>query len=392
MSAIRALYVTGSKGSGQAAYEKYANKVFEELEKIGEKKGLLLEEVSVSSPISFPFSSHALEYGVLPLKVRLSHKNDLVHAAHQGLAHVLLPHFRRKVATCLDVIPFAFPEDYANNWLRKRLLWVMKKGLLAADELITISEFSRGEIEKHLGFPAEKITVAYPAVDHSVFKPGGKKSGWIAKNNSGIENKSGSGGENKRGNTNNKKYGESKQQKTVLYVGSEQPRKNLGVLLASFAIAKKQLGEFDLKFVKVGKPQWKTGRHAFLAKARELGIEKNILFVDSASEQQLAEIYRSADVFVFPSLYEGFGLPPLEAMACGTPVVCSNSASLPEVVGDAALSLPPDNKLYFAKAIVKILGDEKYAGELSRRGLKQARKFTWKAAAQKVFEAYEKVW
>lgn len=364
---IRALYVTGARGSGLAAYEKYANSVYAELKKM---RALEVEEVSVSTPIRFPFSQHALDYGVLPLKVRLTHKDDLVHASHQGLAHVLLSSKRRRVVTCLDVIPFAFRKEYADSWLKKRLLWVMSKGIRSAEAVVTISEFSKAEITKHLGVPEEKIFVAYPAVDHSVFKPA-----------------DGRGKESKK-IVSAKRHGK---QKTVLYVGSEQPRKNLEVLLAAFAIAKKQVP--SLRLVKVGMPQWKTGRSNFLAKARQLGVEKEIQIIESVpSEEKLAQIYRSADVFVFPSLYEGFGLPPLEAMACGTPVVCSNAASLPEVVGDAALSLPPDNKLYFAKAIVKILGDEGYAAELRRKGLKQAKKFSWKNAARKVFDAYEKVW
>ncbi len=358
MEKMRALYVTGAKGSGQAAYEKYANKVYDELQAM---EGLEISEVAVKTPISFPFSQHALDYGLLPLKVRLSHSNDLVHAAHQGLAHVLLPQKRRKVVTCLDVIPFAFKEEYANNWLKKRLLWLTAKGIKSADAVVTISDFSKLEIQKYLGIHADKISIAYPAVDHSVFKPSESKNA-----------------------TRNK-------QKTVLYVGSEQPRKNLGVLLEAFALAKKQIP--NMRLLKVGKPQWKTGRQDFIFKAQELGVAKDIEIIDSvAGEGKLAQIYRSADVFVFPSLYEGFGLPPLEAMACATPVVCSNSSSLPEVVGDAALSVEPNNAKQFANGIVKILSDEKYASQLRSKGLKQAKKFSWKQAAQKVFEAYQRVW
>jgi len=357
---MRALYVVGEKTSSHAAYEKYADNVYAELKKL---EGLEISEVGISSPIQFPFRQHALEYAILPWKVRLSHKDDIVHASHQGLAHVLFGHSHRKVATCLDVIPFAFPKDYATNWLRRRLLWIMRKGLQSADEIVTISKFSAKEIEKHLQIPASSMTIAYPAVDASVFKPGKPIT---AKTKS------------------------SKTPKTILYVGSEQPRKNLGVLLEAFARAKKTFP--SLRLVKVGKPQWKTGRHDFLAKARGLGVEKDIKFVEGVGESQLAQLYQKADLFAFPSLYEGFGMPPLEAMACGTPVVCSNASSLPEVTGDAALSFNPKDAGELAEKMLKVLGSEKTAASLKQKGIRRAKQFTWENAARQVLKAYEKAW
>jgi glycosyltransferase involved in cell wall biosynthesis len=116
-----------------------------------------------------------------------------------------------------------------------------------------------------------------------------------------------------------------------------------------------------------------------------------VLFVDHPSQGDLARFYSAADVFVFPSLYEGFGMPPLEAMACGAPVAASNAASLPEVVGDAALLFDPLDVEAIAATILRVLGDEALAGDLRARGLARAAQFTWERAARDTAAVYERV-
>jgi len=177
----------------------------------------------------------------------------------------------------------------------------------------------------------------------------------------------------------------------LLYVGSEHPRKNLPFLLRVF----KELrpGFPGLKLVKVGRAG--GGEADFRAGTgraiRELGLEADVVFRDFVSQAELVELYRDAAVFCFPSLYEGFGWPPLEAMACGCPVVASSRTSVPEVVGDGGRLCPPDDVAPWAEAVGAILEEPAVARELRERGLARARHFTWQAAARKVLAVYREL-
>ncbi|MBI3587829.1 glycosyltransferase family 4 protein [Candidatus Micrarchaeota archaeon] len=350
-------YVTGAMGEGKSGYSKYAFSVLAQLKKMD---GLRVGKVAFNPDSRIPHSGLIADYSLLPVKVGLRHSLQkgvkVTHIATHGLAYLSLLGNRPSVITVFDAIPFEKTAGWGNP-VKKAVLALMKRGIRKADAIITISQFSKKEISRLLGVPAQKIRVAYPAVDPRIYSPHGPKFGW---------------------------------HDAVLYVGSEQPRKNLGVLLESFAIAKKTIP--SLRLVKVGAPQWRTGRHEFISHARRLGVLDAIEFIEGGSDEQaMAKIYRSASVLVFPSKMEGFGLPPLEAMACGTPVICSNAASLPEVVGKAAITLPPDDVEGFAKAIVQVVRDRKLAARLAKAGLLRAKKFSWKQTAMKTREVYERM-
>lgn len=123
----------------------------------------------------------------------------------------------------------------------------------------------------------------------------------------------------------------------------------------------------------------------------ELGLQDRVRFAGYLDEEDLPLWYAAASVFVFPSIYEGFGMPPLEAMACGTPVVTSNSSSLPEVVGEAGVMVSPHDAEGFAKAIMRLLDDADLAADLRERGIAQAQRFTWKQAAERTLAVYKQV-
>jgi glycosyltransferase involved in cell wall biosynthesis len=142
----------------------------------------------------------------------------------------------------------------------------------------------------------------------------------------------------------------------------------------------------DLALLKVGQPEVLEQRERALSVARGLGVSDGIYFVGHASVN-LPELYNLADLFVFPSLYEGFGLPPLEAMACGTPVVCSNTSSLPEVVGDAAVTCEP-NVHSLAEAMGRVLDNPALSRELAHRGRRHAQTQSWTRAAAATIEVY----
>ena len=346
---MKVSYVTGSPVPEKSGYGKYALTVLRELKST---PGLQVKEIRSHVPVDFPYRNVLLDFSVTPVKTLVSARGAITHASSQGLAFLGLLGVRPFVVTAYDAIPFALGEERKSP-AKQAIIRLMAAGLNQADAIITISEFSRRELSRLVGLDRRRIFVAYPGVDRAVFRPGREK----------------------------------RDLNTVLYVGSEQPRKNTGVLLEAFAMAKRRRP--GLKLLKVGVPQWRTGRGDFLAKARELGVQDSISFVEGVSEGRLASIYRSAGVLVFPSTYEGFGLPPLEAMACGLPVVCSSAASLPEVVGNAAITHKPADADAFAAGILEVLCDKRAWSRRSKAGVERAKRFTWKRAAEETVKVYK---
>ncbi len=164
----------------------------------------------------------------------------------------------------------------------------------------------------------------------------------------------------------------------VLHVGRVQPRKNLARLVEAFAQIRDCVK--DLVLVLAGREVW--GRRRLLERIRELGLADRVIMPGYVAESDLAALYSGARVYAFPSLYEGFGFPALEAMACGTPVVCSNTASLPELVGDAALTVAPTDVDALAGALQRLLLDESLRQTMIARGLERARLFSWESCAR----------
>lgn len=173
----------------------------------------------------------------------------------------------------------------------------------------------------------------------------------------------------------------------ILYVGSFDARKNLLGLLNAFSKLRQHLPAW--KLVIVGARKWKST--PVFEVVQRLQLEEYVHFTGFVEEADLPALYNGADLFVFPSLYEGFGLPVLEAMACGIPVVTSNTSSLPEVAGDAALLVDPMDVEAIAAAMQQVLSDPGLAAELRRRGLEQASKFSWERTARETLAVYEKV-
>ena len=182
-----------------------------------------------------------------------------------------------------------------------------------------------------------------------------------------------------------KKYGVA--ERFILHVGTIQPRKNLTTLLEAFAAVRSR--HPDVGLVLAGAKGWLFDE--FFERLRRSGLEAAVTLTGQVPDQDLPGLYRSAEFFAYPSVYEGFGLPPLEAMACGLPVVCSNAASLPEVVGDAGLLLPPRDVSEWVRAIDRLLDDAQLRAELSAKGVARARRFSWDAATDRTFEVYRSV-
>jgi glycosyltransferase involved in cell wall biosynthesis len=179
----------------------------------------------------------------------------------------------------------------------------------------------------------------------------------------------------------------------ILYNGSKKPHKNVELLLEAFHLSKKK-SKIDCLLVITGRRE-KTDKETDFStidkKICSLRIEKDVICIGELSSEDLSLLYNAASVFVFPSLYEGFGLPPLEAMACGCPVVVSNISSLPEICGDAALYIDPHNVDSLCDGIQKILSDKNLRNMMIQKGLERVKSFSWDSCARKTLAVYEEV-
>jgi len=283
-------------------------------------------------------------------------ERDIVHLPNQNFARYALFLNNPFIVTVHDVIRFCF--DFSDETVSEKLLLKLDiRGIKRANRIIAVSQHTKNDLTKHFKIPENKISVIYNGIDHTVFKPYQVK-------------------------LLDKPY--------ILYVGSERPRKNLGRLFAAFAKLKPEFPE--LKLLKIGAAgRSKEYRRDTIKQIADSGISQDIIFVDRASETDLAHYYSSAALLAYPSLYEGFGLPPLEAMACGCPVVTSNISGLPEVVGNAGIIIDPYDIDSLAQAMKQVLTDNKKREEMVAKGLTQARKFSWERAAQETLKVYKKV-
>lgn len=266
------------------------------------------------------------------------------------------------VVTVHDISFEVYPKTFST---RDRLLlsWGVPFAVRRATRIIAVSEYTKQDLICKYGIPGEKIDVTYEAAAPQ-FRP--------------VEDPGCPGALCH-------KYGLSLPY--ILGVGNLQPRKNLRALLEAFRFAKTER-RIPHRLVLVGKPGWEAA--TFLQEVRTQGLEKEVIFTGYVPTEDLPGLYSSADLFVYPALYEGFGLPPLEAMACGTPVVASDAASLPEVLGEAALLVNARDIGALASAILRVLDDSGLALRLSGLGLAQARRFSWERTARKTVEVYRK--
>ncbi|MBI1833804.1 MAG: glycosyltransferase family 4 protein [Candidatus Andersenbacteria bacterium] len=287
---------------------------------------------------------------------------DITNQTMSFLARRLSP----SVVTVHDIIELLEPQDKRAALLNKYLY----SGIPRASHIIAVSEYTKQSIKEHYEVQGSKITVIPNGVGEEFYP---------------IENFEQTIG-----------YQELRQtlklndaHPIILYVGSDHPRKNVPIALEVFArLATKRP---DAIFVKVGRPGIASGREETVAKIEELGIENRVRFLGDISDEKLNELYNLADVLLFPSRLEGFGLPPLQAMAAGLPVVSSNATSLPEVVGDAAILSAPNDVDNLLKGVERIIEDTKTAAEYRRRGLMRAKNFSWEKAARQVLGVYKKV-
>ncbi|MEM2057462.1 MAG: glycosyltransferase family 1 protein [Candidatus Bathyarchaeia archaeon] len=294
---------------------------------------------------------------------------DIFHVVDHSYAHLvywLKRAGKSVVVTCHDLINFFYPE---NLYSRARLpsvamtLWKFSvQGMRRADHIITVSYCTARDVKQLLHIKPERITVIPDAVD-SQFRPLPKEE---------VESF-------------RQQHGLSRETICLLHVGTVQERKNIFTILRVLEA---------LKIRELPVHLWKTGED-FTAEQKAFiqnrGLQGSVTYLGRVDKHVLVQVYNAADILLFPSLYEGFGMPVLEAMACGTPVITSNVSSLPEVAGDAAILVEPMDVRAMVEAIVHIWNDPDYRSYLIKKGFDRVKRFTWETVAKQVAEIYEKV-
>ena len=284
---------------------------------------------------------------------------NVKHIVYQNLAYLLnLVDLEKTIVTCHDLIPWVYEKDRSPFWKANI------NGLKKADRIITVSSFSKNEIINHLKYPADRIHVIPNAVDHSIYYKNPDKT---------ILNR----------------LNIARDDPLILYVGSEEPRQNVDKLIKAFAKLKNKIP--NAKIIKIGDSNLLGTREKLFKLINELNLQKDVIFAGSVPEKELPQWYNAADLLVYPCDYAGFGLPPLEAMACGTPVITSNTTSLPEVVGDAGIMIDPADINKLSQEIYSVLTDKDLQKDMSKKGLKRASMFNWDKSASKTLEIYEKM-
>jgi glycosyltransferase involved in cell wall biosynthesis len=246
-------------------------------------------------------------------------------------------------------------------YLNKSTEWAVKW----ANALIAVSEATRIDLINKMHCDSKKIFVVHEGVDITKFK----------NQNSKIKK-----------DFIFRKYGIG--EKYILFVGTIQPRKNLERLIEAFSLVRKSFGNLDLELIIIGKPGWMY--EPILVAPKKYGVEEYVRFLNFVPEEDLVLLYRYAQVFCLPSLFEGFGLPVLEAMASGCPVVVSDSSSLPEIVGDAGIHVDTLSYISIASGIKRILGNDTLRNSLIAKGRQRAREFTWEKTAKRTLAVFEK--
>ena len=285
---------------------------------------------------------------------------DVYHAPHYVLPPAV---FCRSVVTIHDCIHLMFPQYLPNRAAFAYARASMWAAVHRSDRILTVSAASKRDILRLFDVPPEKVVVVYNAIDeHFSTEPSPEHISRVRE-----------------------RYQLDHQ--FVLYVGNIKPHKNLVRLIEAFSRLRQDHG--DIKLLIIGDEISKLP--ALRRAVHSHKLHKHVRFLGYLKDDTLTVLYRLAAVFVFPSLYEGFGLPPLEAMASGTPVVTSNLSSLPEVTGDAAVLVDPYDVDSIEHGIRRVLDDPALADDLRRKGLQRAREFSWERSVEETLRVYRDV-
>jgi glycosyltransferase involved in cell wall biosynthesis len=300
----------------------------------------------------------------MPLALR-KRKPDVVHIPHH---HCPLMTPGRLVVTIHDCVHVKFPPENLSRFGRFELYWRTKRAVQSASQILAVSNSTRADLLDIFNLDARRISVVHNALDERFATAADAADRKMVLERYQLHDP------------------------FVLYSGRIRRHKNVHRLIEAFAVLKNELADDpqyrNLKLIVIGD---ELSRHQYLRlTVVRSGVQQDVRFFGFVPYPILQVFYQSAALFAFPSLYEGFGLPPLEAMASRTPVLASNTSSLPEVLGEAALLVNPENVFEIARGMKSILLDNELRERLIERGLKHICRFSWETAARQVIEAYER--
>ncbi len=315
-----------------------------------------IDEIKINNP--FPVLKTYAWYPYLTIRLRKTDL-DLIHNPSQ------IPTFfganQLYIITVHDLTPIIFPKEHKSG---KSLIYKLffPRTLKSADKIIAVSYSTKQDLIKYFKIADNKIKVIHLASDEK-FHP----------LDSEIVNKF------KKNHNINFPF--------ILYVGTLEPRKNIPTLIEAFY----NLRKYNLphKLVITGKKGWKY--KLIFETIEKLNLQNNVIFTGYLPDEDLPALYNAADLFVYPSIYEGFGLPPLEAMSCGCRVITSNTSSLPEVVGDAGIMIDPYDTDALTSSIYEVLTNNELRADMVKKGLERAKMFSWEKTAEETLEIYKDV-
>jgi glycosyltransferase involved in cell wall biosynthesis len=305
---------------------------------------------------SMPYGLYRRIWNLLPLDYSemFAGKADVTHFFN----FIVPPKVKGKVIdTIYDLVYIRYPETMEKRNL-KRIENGIQYSLERSDAVVTDSQFIKNEIVQHYGCDPGTIHVIYPAasVSNTDLSVSYLADKWR------IE------------------------PPYILFIGNIEPRKNLARLIKAFEKVRKEMPQ-RIQLVLAGGKGWKS--EAISKAAEDSPYCGDIVFTGYISDAEKSTLYRHAEMFAFPSVYEGFGMPVLEAMICGTPTVCSNAASLPEVAGDSAILADPFSEADMAEKMAEILADREKASNMSALGINRARFFDWDRSANELMHLYK---
>lgn len=348
--------VSGGKPTG---ISRYTQELYEHLNTV--------LPVKTASFKHLPLSSRFESLKLFPIGIEDHKHRSIQHFMQiQGCSIQLYRPFRRAMATVHDIGLKILPVEYDSfSKFDRQLLMAQFRGLRKMAYIVADSDFTRQAVQDVLGYPADRLFTVHIGINEQ-FQPTRRNSELIEQIYQ-IE--------------------KQKDQLDILYVGNEQPRKNISILLEAIYIIKQR--GYAVRLIKIGSDA--KYRPTTLSKIEQLQLEGQVHFVGFVPDEHLAYFYNFADIFMTTSLLEGFGLPVAEAMACGTPVVCSDRGSLPEIAGEAAVICAAEDASAFADAVLRVWEDGTFKNDLIERGLKQASKFTWQNTIQQLLPVYQRL-
>jgi len=320
--------------------------------------GLLVQGERFSKATLFTPPHHRFEQWPLSLETRrfgldLIHSPDFIPPLHNSIPAVITIH---------DLAFLMYPTFVTAA--SARYYGQVEEAVKRANRIIAVSQSTKKDIIQLLGAPSNKIDVIYEAADPTFQPIDSSRAREMLKDASFVI-----------------------PDRFILFVGTIEPRKNLTTLIRAYNQLRERYNQ-DLPLLLAGSDGWLSDDVHRLVE--DLGLNNAVHFLGRVPSEQLPALYNLATVLAHPAHYEGFGLTPLEAMACGTPVVCSDAGSLPEVTGDAAALVPPEDVESWAASLYQIIANPDLQEEMRRKGLERSKLFSWEKAARETLETYRK--